>query len=102
MLPQKIKQIVLRMTEKTDNGELTWSVDKAEDIVRLDQERFSVKLNYLYDTDMEKGYYNFYYYDKTIANGFPFLESSTQEDYLLLDNLYKVAQASVIKNPFED
>lgn len=100
MLPPKIKDFVIELTRKTENGEFSWIYDDDNATVQLQAGGFSVSLRYSFNGVEEVGEFVIFYYDANDNKEYRFYTNQTWKDYDVARRLYDVAQSSGLRLPF--
>lgn len=100
MLPNRVKQFLLSLLEKTERGEFKWASDPDSSSVYIQNENFQVTIQYSFNTITESGEYFIFYYDFTNNSKATFSTDDTYNDYSVVRRLFDVAQASGMQFPF--
>lgn len=95
MLPAKIKEMILKLTDDTESGKYKWTYDADDSVVSLETDRNWIRISYQFNTVEEVGQFNIEY---TPSNGkdYKFLTNELFTDYEDVRRLYDVAQSSEI------
>ncbi len=101
MIPLQIVSLINQLIKKTENNELTWVYDDENSTVFLDlrESGLSVTLKYRFDETYEVGRF-FINLNLNKIDYFFDAKEDDSENYLLLKNLYDLAQACKFSQEF--
>lgn len=96
MIPERFKDFLSTLYEKTANGEYKWNFDgKKADLITT---TFSISIWYNFDHDRESGYLGVSYnYNNT---PYTFFEYESERDYDFLRMIYDAVKISNLQFPF--
>ncbi|MBK5398636.1 hypothetical protein JFU47_18255 [Pseudomonas sp. TH39(2020)] len=100
MLPPRFLNFVKTLTEKTEQGEFSWSYDDNNSFVKLTETGFSLSLRYNFNADEKYAEYVIYYFDDIEDKEYRFYTNQTWSDFDFIRRLFDAAQASKMKLPF--
>lgn len=99
MLPNKIREFLNSLIQKTELGEYTWGFDDENSTVYLKTDKFLITVVYSFNQDEEYGQFVIFYHEIT-GKEYRFSTNQTTKDYELVRHLFDVAQASGMNLPF--
>ncbi len=100
MLPPRFLNFVRALTEKTEQGEFSWSYDDNNSFVKLKETGFSLSLRYSFNSDEKYAEYVIYYFDDIEDKEYRFYTNQTWNDFDFIRRLFDAAQASKMRLPF--
>lgn len=100
MFPPKIKDFVVELISRTENGGFSWIYDDNNASVWLQTNDFSVSLRYSFNENEECGEFVLFYYNSADQKEYRFYTNQTWNDYDLARRLYDSAQSSGLSLPF--
>jgi len=100
MFPEKIKDFLITLIQKTEGGEFTWIYDDDNSSVNLQTNEFSATLKYTFNNNEEYGEFVLFYFDLIANKEYRFYTNQTWKDYEIARRLYEVAQSSGLNLPF--
>lgn len=100
MFPPKIKDFVIELIKRTENGEFSWIYDDDNSNVQLQTDRFTVSLGYSFNGIEEYGEFVLFYFDSNDQKEYRFYTNQTWNDYDVARRLFDVAQSSGLSLPF--
>lgn len=100
MLPEKIRNFVLELTKRTENGQLSWVYDDETESVFLQEPQFNVTLRYSFNELEECGEFVLLYFDHTRGKDYRFYTNQRFTDYDSVRRLFDSAQSSGLNLPF--
>ncbi|WP_445946933.1 hypothetical protein [Shewanella sp.] len=100
MFPPKIKDFVVSLIRKTENGEFSWIYDDDNSSVDLQTKQFTASLRYSFNQIEEYGEFVLFYCDSQDQKEYRFYTNQTWNDYDTARRLFDSAQSSGLSLPF--
>ncbi|EIY6182708.1 hypothetical protein MND25_004687 [Vibrio parahaemolyticus] len=94
MLPIKINELIVKLVEKTEAGQIQWVYDDESTSVSAQLPSFSITIEYSFNMLEEVGQYRVIYFDFNQNQQYYFMTSQMYNDYELVRRLFDSAQSS--------
>lgn len=101
MLPCSVSNMLIRLREKTERGELVWHFDDMKSAVLADLPKFEVQLRYNYSLSEQVPEFRVGFSRKSTGADYHFWTDERCGDYQVVRRLYDCALASELETDFE-
>lgn len=101
MLPPRVREFIRKVVEKTDTGELTWTVAYENDVISTKTADFELIVRYDYDITTGNASYLLFYRSSADPVGYRFFaDHDAEHDCALLRQLFDTVQSCSAQFPF--
>lgn len=94
MLPPSVSNMVSRLRERTEKGEMTWSYDEADVTVSAELPEFAIQVRYRFSMTEQVGRFGIEFSKKSTGKDYLFWADERSADFQTLERLYDCALAS--------
>lgn len=101
MLPPRVREFIRKVVEKTDGGELTWTVACENDVIKTKTDEFELVIRYDYNIHNAAGSYLLFYRSSADPAEYRFFaDHDAEHDCALLRQLFDTVQSCSAQFPF--
>lgn len=101
MLPCNVSNILIRLREKTENGELAWTFDDMKSAVQARLPKFGIELRYNYSLTEHVPEFRVVFTRSRTGKDYHFWTDERCGDYHVVRRLYDCALASELDADFD-